>query len=661
MLLALTVALLASRGEVRIYRDLFGVPSIVASNYTDACYGLGYATIEDHGEQMALNYKQARGRMGEVRGKSQLLTDGFLRSLGIEELARAKARARGPYRPYFEAFLAGANRALQERKAKLPAWIEPFDLVDTFALAQLVNAAFPLQEVAGKLMPGSGSNQFAVAPVRSATGAPILSMDPHLPWNGPITWYEYAIYTPDVSFRGITVPGLPAPVMGHNRKVAWCMTNNDPDLYDFFIVKPNPENPRQYSYHGQWREFEDSEVELRYLEDGELKTQKQRVRRTAWGPMVPLRPQALFLSMLGSWELLATSDGLLRAGSVEEARRAIALLGLSMWNIVVADTSGDILYQYNARVPRRDPSFDWSKPIDGADPRTRLGELIPADQLPHAANPRSGLLVNCNSAPWLTTLGDEISREWPAYVTTYGHTTRYDILSSLLAADRKISIDEAKAYAVDTKVPYAKEAIAALGATGHSSPAMDVLRQWNGRADISARGCAMYAYWAREKEMPALIRQVASGKPWTPEQGGVAVRALAAAAEKLKRDHGALSVEWGDVHRMSRGGWSVPILGWGYVVGGDAAVAPNSGPFKDGIFQCDFGSSWRMIVSLEPAGIRSWSALPYGNSSDPASPHYADQMALFGRGQTKEVPFGAEAARRAAKRTVVLEPPGKTE
>lgn len=654
MLATLALALLTAQSEIKIYRDLYGVPSIVASSYVDACYGLGYASVEDHGERMALNFKQARGRMGEVLGKGQLLTDGFLRSLGIEELARAKARARGPYRAPFEAFLAGANKALEDRKANLPAWIEPFDLVDLFSLAQLVNAAFPLQEVAGKLMPGSGSNQFAVAPSRSATGAPILSMDPHLPWNGPVTWYEYAIYTPEVTFRGITVPGLPAPVMGHNRKVAWCMTNNDPDLYDFFIVKPNPDNPRQYSYHGEWRNFEDTEVELRYLEDGEMKTQTQRVRRTAWGPMVPLRPQALYLSMLGSWEMLATSDGLVRSSNVEDARRALALLGLSMWNVVAADTAGGILYQYNARVNRRDPSFDWSKPIDGADPRTRLGELIPANDLPNAKNPSSGLLVNCNSAPWLTTLGDEISREWPAYVTTYGHTSRYDILSALLAADRKITLDEAKAYAVDTKVPYATEAIAALEDTRHASPAVDVLRRWSRRADISSRGCALYAYWARDKEAAPLIRQAASGKSWTPEQAATAIRTLDAAAEKLKKDHGALSVEWGDVHRMSRGGWSVPVLGWGYVVGGDAAVAPNSGPFKDGVFQCDFGSSWRMIVSLEASEIRSWSALPYGNSSDAKNPHYADQMALFGRGQYKEAPFGIEAARRAARRTTVL-------
>lgn len=653
MLAALVLSLLANPIEIKIYRDSFGVPSIVAPSYVEACYGLGYATAEDHAERMALNFKQARGRLAEVQGKGQLLTDGFLRSLGIEEFARAKAREGGKYHHLIEAFVAGANRSVAERKATLPEWIEPFDAVDIYALAQLLNAAFPLQDVAGKLMPGTGSNQFAVAPQRSATGAPILSMDPHLPWNGPVTWYEYAIYTPEVTLRGITLPGLPAPVMGHNEKVAWCMTNNDPDLYDFFIVKPNPENPKQYSYHGEWRNFEDSEIELRYVENGEMKVQKQRVRRTAWGPMVPLRPQALYLSMLGSWEVLATSDGLARATSVEDVQRSLALLGLSMWNVVAADMKGAITYQYNARVNQRDPSFDWTKPIDGADPRTRLGSLIPADKLPRAQNPRSGLLVNCNSAPWLTTLGNEISKEWPAYVTTYGHTTRYDILAKLLADDRKITVDEAKAYAVDTKVPYASEAIAALEASGYRSTALDVLKRWNKRADISSRGCALYAYWIREKDAAALIRRASAGGTWTPEEARIAAKTLDEGAEKLRKDHGSITVEWGDVHRMSRGGWSVPVLGWGFV-GGGAAVAPNGGPFRDGAFHCDFGSSWRMIVSLERSGIRSWSALPYGNSSDPASPHFADQMALFGRGQYKDVPFGVDAARRNAKRTTVL-------
>src|SRR5437867_3151392 len=91
--IAFLAALLISsaRADITIYRDSFGTPSVVATKLDDAEYGLGYATVMDNAERMALNYKQARGRLAEVQGRGQLLTDGFIRALGIEDLAEAKA------------------------------------------------------------------------------------------------------------------------------------------------------------------------------------------------------------------------------------------------------------------------------------------------------------------------------------------------------------------------------------------------------------------------------------------------------------------------------------------------------------------------------------------------------------------------------------------
>src|ERR1044071_8285539 len=150
----------AARADITIYRDSFGTPSIVASKLEDAEFGLGYATAADNAERMALNYKQARGRLAEVQGRGQLLTDGFIRALGIEDMAEAKARTMtGDTKAAIEAFCAGANRALTENKAKIPAWIQPFNPTDVLAFSQLVNAAFPLQEIAAQLLPGTGSNQ----------------------------------------------------------------------------------------------------------------------------------------------------------------------------------------------------------------------------------------------------------------------------------------------------------------------------------------------------------------------------------------------------------------------------------------------------------------------------------------------------------------------
>ena len=172
---ALCLAVLPSHlradGPSTIYRDKFGIPTIVSDHLVDAAYGLGYACATDNAERMALNYKQARGRLAEVEGKGQLLSDGFIRSLGIEEMAQAKAdHLSGEVGETIIAFCAGANASLEKQKGKIPAWIGPFTPVDVLALAQTVNAAFALQEISGQLMPSAGSNQFALAPSRTKTG-----------------------------------------------------------------------------------------------------------------------------------------------------------------------------------------------------------------------------------------------------------------------------------------------------------------------------------------------------------------------------------------------------------------------------------------------------------------------------------------------------------
>ncbi len=652
----------AQQRPIELYRDKYGVPTVVAERLPDALYGLGYAMAQDNAEQMARNFKQARGRVAEIDGRGALLTDGFLRSLGIEELAEQKARTlTGEMKESIQSFCDGANRALTERKAEqkgklnLPPWVEPFTPVDVLSMAQLTNASFALLDIGRQLLPGMGSNQFAISAKRSKTGHAILSIDPHLQWEGLLAWYEFGIETKAYKFHGITLSGLPFGIMGHTGSVAWCMTNNDPDLFDFFTVKTNPDNPKQYNFHGQWRDFEDISVELRYRDGEVLKTQKQRIRRTAWGPMVPFRAQSVALSMLGSWKLLDQSTKMAAARDATELREAMRPLGFSMWNIVYADTKGNIGYQFNARVPRRDTSFNWNKPVPGDDPKTKWGPLWTLDELPHAENPKSGVLVNANSAPWLTPLGDEIKKEgWPSYVTTYGHTSRYDRLSFLVGERPLISVDDARHFATDTEVPYAKGVVAYLMSIylsshsedkdkkGPSDPLIQQIFLWDARADINSRATALYYYWLHANPaMPGLAFRASRGTPWKPEEAQAAMNALRKAAENMKTLGLATDVTWGEAHFSQRGNVIAPVSGFnGGVPGDHAAVVPNSGPVNKGKIICNVGSSFRMIVHLDPAKVESWSILPYGESQDPANIHFADQMNLFGRGQYKPTLFG---------------------
>lgn len=650
--------------DITIYEDEYGVPSIVAANLPDAAFGLGYVEARDHAQRMAMNYKLARGRLAEINGRSNLLQDGFVRELGFESRAEDESKRMGPDdKTFVDAFLAGANKALGEQTG-LPRWVEPFTEVDVLAFTQFVNAAFPLLDLSSKISPGAGSNQFALAPSRTATRHPILSADPHLGWDGQdggIIWIEFAMYTPGAKFRGVAIPGEPGGVMGHNDHVAWSMTNNNPSLYTIYTVKTNPENSKQYSYHGAWKEYTQMPVELRYLDGGELKTSKTTARMTEWGPMIPLSNRTVRLATVDPLTTLHQTQKMLEAKNASEFRDALKMHGISMWNIVYADTLGTIGYQYNAAVPQRDPSFDWSKPVPGDDPKTAWYGLWSLDDLPNVQNPASGILVNCNSSPNQTTLGNELPSIMPNYVSSYGPTTRWEMLSHLLKDSKKVNPTQAMDFATDCTVPYAAAAVDQLNRFEDVGNAIDVLKKWDKKGKIDSVGCALYTYWLRQRrENPTLAERAGKGQAWTAEEGAAAKASLDASAQQMIAEQGSLTVPWGDIQYMQRGSEKKAVQGFGYVAQGPslAAVSPASAgaaTLKDGRSHATFGSSFRMIVSLEPKGIQSWSVLPYGNSGVPSSPHYADQMALYAIGKYKPTNFGQDNAKKHAVKSYHLQ------
>ena len=660
-MLSLLVAagLLAPPIEVDI--DRYGVPSIFAANDTDAAYGLGYEQALNMGQQMAVSYKIARGRYAEVVGRNQLLTDGFIRALGIEENAEAASQNPPGDPAVVDSFLAGANRGVAElqKASHLPSWIPVFTRTDVFALMQFVNAAFPLMDFQASLSRGAGSNQFAVGPKRSATGHPILSIDPHLSIEGGdlILWFECGQYTPEGSFRGVSIPGLPFGAMGTNDRVAWSMTNNNPALTTRFRVVSDPKDSSKYNFHGEWRSFKAKKIDLNYLDSGQMKTFSQTVRLTDWGPMIPLHSEALNCPVIGRLGGFGKDGWLQKATSVADFRRRLAKRGFSMWNFVFADVDGHIGYQYNAMLPSRKPDFPWRGVVPGDSAETKLGDLIAYDDLPHVIDPQCGFLVNCNSSPWLTAASGEIASSWPDYVTSYGSTTRYERLSQLLSSDRSVRVEQAKRYATDTLVPYGRETAKALIAAGADADAARVLRRWDGRAEASSAGTALYVYWLmQDKGNGDLTTAAGEGKAWSSEQASAALGWLKAAEKRLMKDHGKLDAPWGEVMFLERGKYDVPSGGYGYLSGSISAVRPAAGPLDTakGRWRNTFGSSMRMIVSLEPGHVHGWSVLPYGNSWVAGTDHYADQMKLYADGKYKDANFGPSAAHHAAVSRVML-------
>ncbi|TMQ33335.1 MAG: penicillin acylase family protein, partial [Planctomycetota bacterium] len=251
--------------EVTIYRDDFGIPNIFAASEEGVAYGLGYAQAEDRLEEIFKQYRRAEGTMAEAFGPS-FLHDDYRQRLwqhrAVAEANYPKLSARS--RVLIEAYQSGIKQYMEEHPEEVPAWapkLEPWQII---ALGRFIIWGWPEGDASGDLqragiqpdpIAARGSNQWVIAPGRTADGVPLALVDPHLGWYGQFRFYEARLYGGALQTAGMTIPGLPLSVLGHNRYCSVAMTTGGPDAADVYEEELNPENPRQYRYDGQWRDM----------------------------------------------------------------------------------------------------------------------------------------------------------------------------------------------------------------------------------------------------------------------------------------------------------------------------------------------------------------------------------------------------------------------
>src|SRR5437868_3006417 len=277
LLVAITIALFtphslqppveaAPRQEVTLYRDDYGIPHIFAANIEAAAFAVGYAQAEDRLEDLLKDYRLASGTMAEAFGPSYYSHDLIQHMVRHAEVAREKYQEISPeVRAIIEAFQAGIKAFMHEHPEQVPAWAQEIHPWDVVALSRQMLYAWVVSQVATKLAmsgirlqlpPYRGSNAMLIAAKRSAMGAPIAIIDPHLSWYDEYRFYPLRIYAGDFKAAGVAALGLPLPFLGHNLYCSVAMTTGGPDCADAFEEELNPENPRQYLYDGKWRDMQ---------------------------------------------------------------------------------------------------------------------------------------------------------------------------------------------------------------------------------------------------------------------------------------------------------------------------------------------------------------------------------------------------------------------
>ena len=650
---------------VTIYRDTYGVPHVFGRTDASTVFGFAYAQAEDNFWRVEENFINALGRASELYGEKSLEEDRLNHALEIPRLAQAEYARLDPHmRSLCDAFAAGFNYYIAqhpETRPRLLTKIEPWYTLafirynyfqNGFARDRgLRDAQFQTAQNEIDLKPHTGSNGWVINPSRSASGHALLFINPHLPFFGPGQVYEGHVHSDEGwNFTGYTRFGFPLPYVGHNENGGWVSTDNSADLTDVYMETfDDPARPLAYKYGNGYRMATERVEEIRVKTAAGMETRRFTMRKTHHGPILGSRDGKLLAIRMAKFE----SDGWLRewydmtrANSLAALKKAIEPLNMLFGNVMYGDRQGNTWYLYNGAVPKRDPRFDWTKPVDGSDPATEWQGYHTMSELPQMTNPKTGWMQNCNTTPFLlTSEGNPDPKQFPKYMVQEGDNPRGAISREILASKASFTFDEWRRVAFDNRVMSAGTRLPELlGALKENqNPRLkevhDELARWDRRSTNDSVAMTLFSLWHDRVSRDRSLNHL---------------KAITDVVETLERDFGTWRVAWGELSRLQRldeskdeqfqdSKTSIPVYG---VNGNDGAVftvyvAPMPGQKRRyGVA----GGSYISVVEFGPR-VRALSIHTFGASGDPRSKHYMDQAALYARGEFKPAWFTLDEIR----------------
>ncbi len=562
------------------------------------------------------------------------------------------------------------------------------------------------------LAPGAGdvgSNNWVVAPARSSTGRPILCNDPHLSPGIPSIWYENHLQCPTIHVIGVSFPGVPGVVIGHNERIAWGVTNAFPDVQDFFVERFDPENPLRYEFQGQWEEAQVVREEIRVK--GRAAPEVLEVRITRHGPVVsdvltsPPRDRGESPSGAGEagmdlalrWtahdpgDIVVGMTMMNRANNWAEFQEALRHWPVPSQNFVYADVDGHIGYIMPGQIPIR-AQGDGLLPVPGWDGAHEWTGTIPFEELPRLFDPAEGLIVTANNRVVGPAYPHFISAEW-----SVGYRARR-IEEALRDKDR-ISPADCQALHMDFTCLPANDLLPFLADLAPTDPleqqALAALRAWDRRATPDSVGASIYEalvihllrqafapvlgehldHFLGIARMPLFPISSFGGRAWetliaalrgetsivTPDLPAAFSAAVAALRATLGPDMAAW--QWGRLHRVhfKHAMGDVPVIGrllsrGPYPVGGDGET-PHQANFamRWPIGPVTVTVSYRQVIDVG-AWENSQSVNTTGQCGVWGSPHYADQIPLWREGRYHPMLWRREDIQREATGVLTLEP-----
>ncbi len=681
--------------RVVIRRDTFGVPHILADDEEAAGFGLGYAQAEDHGVELVTRLVRSRGEISRHLGPEHLASDLAMRRLDNAGEARRALPGLGKgFRRALAGFAAGVNLYVREHRDRLPAWIPEFTAADILAntrnaAVEAIDSPARLRALTAKypsrsggagvgpdpwdpegLYPGDepGSNALAINGRRSASGRAILLGNPHLSWSSRY-WEAHVTIPGRLDFYGSTLVGFPWLRAGFNAHLGYVQTNNAPDLEDVFAVPLDPVRPDRYVFDRQSRSITRSSVAVPVLQpDGTTKTESREYESTHLGPVIHRTDDRVFVwrsVSLGSWRYFEGFFELSFTRNLREFQKVLGRQYIPTSNFTYADADGNILYQWNARLPKRiDDGTSYALDVPGDTKKYVWSRLHPLRGLPHLLNPPGGYIQNANNPPWFVSLTDPLDpQRFPPYVERGELALRPQLALRMLDAKASFTVDEVRALKFSTRLLLADRVKPALldAARAVATPSADLaagialLDAWDSTASAeSVGGVVFQRAW---DQYSAAVKQPFA-QAWDPARPadtpsglgdpGQAVRALEEAVRWARGTYGTERVAWGEVHRFRFGDLDLPADGASGQYGAykvqrfdpaaDGKRMAGWGDEAKGQDLVGFGDAWVLLVHFTRP-VQAMSVLAYGQARDRQSPHSRDQIRLFAAHELRPVWF----------------------
>ncbi len=758
--------LLGLEEKVEVYFDTYGVPHIYAETEEDAFRSLGYVHAQDRLWQMELMRRIGKGQLSEVFGKDMVKTDKFFLALGIDDTSVATVDSldlNAPAVKLSQAYLEGINQFIKEGPTPIEFYLTgleksefllkdiynilgymAFDFamahktdplltnikdklgmeylkdlqIEADSAASTIKSYNPLpQDTLGNQLSSlisevlkkvpvpqlEGSNSWVIGPQKTKNGKVIFANDPHIGFAQPSVWYEAHISTPSYEKYGYHLAGVPFPILGHDRKMAYGLTMFQNDDVDFYYEEEDPEDPSSYKTPLGWEKYETVNKTIKVKGGEEVAFS---FKKSKHGPLMngiaDQLPQSRPIAM--SWVYTKAKNRLLhalynmcQAQNLPDFQASLTDIHAPGLNVMYGDAMGNIAWFATAKLYQMPDSTHTKFIMDGSKGKDEPIRYLDFSENPRSVNPPDHYVYSANTQP------DSINGSiYPGY---YLPDNRAKRIKSLLDPKDDWSQKDVEQMLLDVTSKVNATVVTQLAKwidVAQMSPGqiavMDKLNSWDGDNQLNQIEPTIYHRWIYfllkntfEDELGSnlfgqmldthfhkrMIGPMAAKEhsPWWDNvhtKDSVETKeervnlSFQMAYKSLEEDFGADYNKWT---------WNkVHILEHAHPFGQMKTLRSlfNVGPFpvsgtrevinnmyfpydESGYYRVSSGPSTRRVINFSHIDSSS-SILPTGQSGNPFSKHYRDQAEMYNNGEFRKMLMNKEEILRTQKSLLLLEP-----